>query len=302
MDMQGAYAVLGLSPTASLEEAKRAFRTRAQLMHPDRVTAGLRGEAESAMAQINEAWSMVRDHIERNGPGLPPGDIPRSRQGASASDAPRPTSRMPYVGECDLCGWEPASPIKLRRVTGAVLWHSRAIAEPELCRLCADSFYTETQAQCLMKGWWGIFAPLVNLYSVTMNRLSVAAHRKTIAHVQSRDPMVATPLAHPMRVAPLRRRPAPIALTLLAGLIASVIIADAATPDGAATTGGGGGTGTAPHTGTVGTCLTQGGHVVGCQDPAAVFELTEKVGTPDLCADEAFQDPTDKQWYCASDI
>jgi len=53
MDVVAAYTVLGFEPDCSLEEAKRVFRSRAMLLHPDWVEGGLRSTAEAAMAQLN---------------------------------------------------------------------------------------------------------------------------------------------------------------------------------------------------------------------------------------------------------
>lgn len=305
MDVRGAYAILGLQPTATLAEAKRAFRTRAQLMHPDRVSAGLRQDAEGAMAQLNEAWSLVREHLERHGPGLPPEDTPPAWRGPSASSAAPPAVRPPFVGECDLCGWAPAAPIKLRRVTGAVIWHSRYIAEPELCRLCADGFFAESQAQTLMKGWWGVVAPLVNLYYIWENVQAIAGHRRRVPMGQSRDPRVVTPVTHPMPFVPLSRRGAPFAMTLLAVVVASFLVASFVSGSQSETSINRDREITTTRTdGRIGTCLTSSGRVVDCGDASAAYELTEKVGIPELCGAgvTAFQDPSDEQWYCASPV
>ena len=67
MELPLAYAVMGLDSAATLEEAKKGYRARAVLLHPDRVEGGLRGDAEAAMSQLNEAWEVVRAHLARRG-------------------------------------------------------------------------------------------------------------------------------------------------------------------------------------------------------------------------------------------
>lgn len=64
------YEVLGVTATASSEDIRRAFRRRAQQVHPDRQvrpeeadsmrTGGSRGR-EEAMQQLNEAWRVLGD-------------------------------------------------------------------------------------------------------------------------------------------------------------------------------------------------------------------------------------------------
>ena len=56
------FGVLGVQPTASMDEIKAAFRERARQYHPDRV-AGLGPEfreiAEKKMKQLNEAYDFA---------------------------------------------------------------------------------------------------------------------------------------------------------------------------------------------------------------------------------------------------
>lgn len=55
--MQDPYRVLGISPSASEEEIKKAYRTLAKKYHPD-VNHGS-AEAEAKMKEVNEAYSTV---------------------------------------------------------------------------------------------------------------------------------------------------------------------------------------------------------------------------------------------------
>ena len=55
MPLADAYAVLGLSPTASLEEAKKRYRTLANLFHPDRP-----GGYNEAMVLLNNAYDRIK--------------------------------------------------------------------------------------------------------------------------------------------------------------------------------------------------------------------------------------------------
>ena len=49
------YDVLGVPPTASHDEVRRAYHGRARLLHPDRA-----GD-QRAMQDVNEAWRVLRD-------------------------------------------------------------------------------------------------------------------------------------------------------------------------------------------------------------------------------------------------
>jgi hypothetical protein len=57
------WGVLGLEPTASLEDARRAFRLRAQVLHPDRhqgSSPAALAEAERAMRELTAAWTAIQ--------------------------------------------------------------------------------------------------------------------------------------------------------------------------------------------------------------------------------------------------
>ena len=57
------YEVLGVTPQATLGEVTAAYRTMAQIFHPDRFAGApenVRSEAERRMVALNQAYSMIR--------------------------------------------------------------------------------------------------------------------------------------------------------------------------------------------------------------------------------------------------
>lgn len=54
MSLESAYAVLGLPPTASIEEVERNYRNLAKVFHPDK------GGYTEAMRFLNQAYEMVK--------------------------------------------------------------------------------------------------------------------------------------------------------------------------------------------------------------------------------------------------
>jgi hypothetical protein len=75
------YEVLGVERSASDDDVRRAYRTRARVLHPDRAGGGGAGN-ERAMQDLNEAWHVLRDPQRR-------ADYDRRLAGT----APRPGSR-----------------------------------------------------------------------------------------------------------------------------------------------------------------------------------------------------------------
>lgn len=57
--MTNYYAILCVSPTATTEEIRSAYRAKARENHPDR------GGSEDAFSDVREAWQMLRDPDRR---------------------------------------------------------------------------------------------------------------------------------------------------------------------------------------------------------------------------------------------
>ena len=66
-ELEDAYRQLGVSPSASNDEVKKAYRQMAKKYHPDALRAqglpeAMIGKATERMSKINAAWSLIRDH------------------------------------------------------------------------------------------------------------------------------------------------------------------------------------------------------------------------------------------------
>jgi curved DNA-binding protein CbpA len=67
--MEDPYKILGVSPTATDEEIKTAYRELAKKYHPDRYAGSpLRDLASEKMAQINDAYDRVQAQRRAGGP------------------------------------------------------------------------------------------------------------------------------------------------------------------------------------------------------------------------------------------
>ena len=78
------FAVLGVSPDASVEEVTAAYRTLAKEWHPDRVEGP---QAARRMAEINAAYDLVRSEqwLARRERGREPEAAPASRRGRAGA-------------------------------------------------------------------------------------------------------------------------------------------------------------------------------------------------------------------------
>ena len=94
------YAVLGVASTATADEVAAAYRTQARRHHPD-VSVEL--DAERRMAEINAAWSLLRDPARRAawdrangvGPVQAPATVRPATPRAPVNGAAAPTTHRP---------------------------------------------------------------------------------------------------------------------------------------------------------------------------------------------------------------
>jgi curved DNA-binding protein CbpA len=117
------YAVLGLAPGASLDDATQAYRELAKQWHPDR--AGERGAAR--MIQLNVAYELLRAEHRPGASAAGAGGSAGAAAGRAAGGPGRAGSWLPEamrraLGRELLDALEPHEPVAL--VTPAATWAS----------------------------------------------------------------------------------------------------------------------------------------------------------------------------------
>jgi hypothetical protein len=290
VDIAMARAVLGITPDTDLASAQKVFRARARLMHPDQAPAGIKSEAEKAMADLNEAWSVVRSDLQ-----LQPRPEP--------AVATRPL-RPPTADECALCGWRPAGLLTLRTTAGLLLWWRWHRLAETVCRDCGEAAYCEAQARSMTRGWWGIFAPIANLINMFRNRTELAQHRRRVGQRLARADEVVTPETSPYVRRSQFRRPMPMVASVIAAILLPVLaVGYYQDRFGSNTTT----TVTVPSAPLgVGTCLTSTGMQVRCDLPDAFYTFTAPATDASVCATEgypnAFTQPSTGAVWCAKPL
>lgn len=199
-----ARAVLGISPTATLSEARKAHRDLAKVFHPDR-HAMASGEdvkrANDAMARINHAFEALEQLSAQGRLGLN-----ESEEAMSGSPRAETNWRPPRKNECFMCGYGPATPATFQGYSGFLFWFTSQKFRGSFCRSCGLMLFRETQSINLTRGWWGIviFPMLYVAVANVFNLLKI----KRLPFVSNRDANVVTPMPFPApNVRPVLGRP-----------------------------------------------------------------------------------------------
>jgi hypothetical protein len=91
--MSDPWSVLGVAPGATIEEARRAYLVRLQLVHPDRhqgMPDAVMAEAERATRELNAAWEQVNAILS-----VPPSAAAHTRRPAAGTPPPQPPPPQP---------------------------------------------------------------------------------------------------------------------------------------------------------------------------------------------------------------
>jgi curved DNA-binding protein CbpA len=100
------YKLLGVAPSASAEEIRRAYHKRAFQYHPDRNHKGK--EAHKKMQELNEAYAILSDPITRRGYDLPRGYGTRATKFKKGSKVKISANYpSPYSGHIGVVAQEP---------------------------------------------------------------------------------------------------------------------------------------------------------------------------------------------------
>lgn len=93
------YQALGVPPTATKSELTAAYRTMAQLFHPDRYAEApmpVRLEAERRMKELNDAYKFARKATPAEAQGFTRAKQTQKRERARSQPAPPPNFGVPW--------------------------------------------------------------------------------------------------------------------------------------------------------------------------------------------------------------
>jgi len=292
-----AAAILGVPTSASEAEARKSYLTRARLLHPDRFAGAPESDVQAAteaMAQLNAAFAVFRGDAQFTAdeePTPPPPPPP-----SAGSDAAGQSGAV-NADACSLCGYAPAVRVKFHTVTGLILFWRWGTLDGLLCRRCGEAMYNESQRSTLLKGWWGLIAPIATVIAFLGNLSRIGTVRR-LSEPQFRVPGAPVLLPHPMVFSrPWFKRPASLLSTGIALLVIAFIIAALLTPTSRSS---------APPasdapTIALGSCWFIDGegvyNEVACDDSRATMKVTKSVSNFTACGYDYLPD-NDGEYKC----
>ncbi|MGY6502467.1 MAG: J domain-containing protein [Acidimicrobiales bacterium] len=160
------FDLLRVDPDATAEQIASAYRSRARQLHPDTkpdATDGEKAHLTAAMAELNNAWSTLRDP---------------ERRAEYISHLNDPVEepvvmRAPASDECLMCGSHPAATVSFQHQRAVFFTATVWTTDARLCRGCGLAIGRSSQNRTLWTGWFGIFAFFRNLRIVFTNSVGL---------------------------------------------------------------------------------------------------------------------------------
>lgn len=225
------YEALGVDERSSLDAIRERYHELAFKYHPDQnrdAPAPVQARLTDLMAELNEAWEVLSDPSKRSvyDASLLGGSDQQGAQRDPPSPPPSsgPPRRPPSPAECTFCGSSPAVRVELHQASGRLIrWYHTKLEAP-LCRDCGLAQFRAMQNHTMLAGWWGIISCFASVIFIITN--TIAWVRLARLPAPTRDPLVDTPLQHPLAVGtPILLRRGPWVAAVIVALIAFGIAA-----------------------------------------------------------------------------
>ncbi|AZC18565.1 J domain-containing protein [Pseudomonas sp. CMR5c] len=159
-DPDGFYAVLGVSPVATDDQIKAAYRRRAMDMHPDRNPGK---DTTKQFQLLNEAYAVLSNPKSRA--EYDRAEFENTTNEPTAPDIPNPIT-------CSICAKVTAQPrfVVLRSVKSFIVVTLRKPIAGVYCSDCAQKQSLKASATTWLLGWWGVpWGPIYSLQALVTN-------------------------------------------------------------------------------------------------------------------------------------
>jgi len=185
------FEILGVSPSASDADVRRAWKRRISQVHPDVAGEAYGGEA----AKVNEAYRRIeteadRRKYRRQTVTVDPG--PTAVRFDCAFCGARGFSRDEFIrhqaqhrsrqqaGTCQRCQRRPAAPVHYSGVTGMLFARRHWSFEARVCKSCSRGLYREAQSKLLVTGWWSLLSWIITPFLLLTNTGRMWTHASAV--------------------------------------------------------------------------------------------------------------------------
>lgn len=162
-DPLGYYAVLGVDPSASLDQIKKAFKGRAQELHPDKNSSA---DATRDFQRLNEAYQVLGDANSRSDYDAKGYVLDEQNQ--------EPTHVAVQPIACCACGKISIQPryVIYRQVVSFLFATYHSGCQGVFCAKCGATRAYRTSGITWLLGWWGIpWGPIYSTHAIIRNML-----------------------------------------------------------------------------------------------------------------------------------
>lgn len=159
------YAVLGVDPSASIDKIKKAFKAKAQQLHPDRNPSA---EATRQFQYLNQAYQVLSNSHSRSEYDA------NTYLFVEHSDVEKRTSAPVAPIICCVCGKISAQPryAIYRHVVSFVVATHRGGHQGVFCAKCGAKRAYKNSLTTWILGWWGIpWGPIYSVQAILHNML-----------------------------------------------------------------------------------------------------------------------------------
>ena len=158
-DPKGYYSLLGVLPSASFEEIKKAYRVKAMELHPDRNPGR---NTTDAFQQLQEAYEVIGNPYNRE---------QYDSFALSRAEEPEPQGQIePIV--CSKCGCVSAQPryAIFFEVKSFIFSSHKSARQGIFCADCASKVAFKASLITWFLGWWGIpWGPIWSVEAIFKN-------------------------------------------------------------------------------------------------------------------------------------
>lgn len=162
-DPLGYYALLSVDRSASIDQIKRAYKARAQELHPDKNPSA---DATRDFQRLNEAYQALGDANSRSDYDAKGYVLDQPSQEAD------PVPVQPIA--CCSCGKISVQPryVIYRQVVSFLFATYRSGCQGVFCAKCGATRAYRTSGITWLLGWWGIpWGPIYSLHAIVRNML-----------------------------------------------------------------------------------------------------------------------------------